>query len=309
MDLWVREARLFKYGSGTGSNFSQRARRRRAAVGRRQVVGPDVVPQDRRSRGGRHQVGRHDAARRQDGRRSTSTIPTSRSSSPGRCSRSRRSPRWSPARGSPTGTSTPSCGLPRGDEGDALRPEEEPAAAPRDRRRPPGRAAGELHPARHPVRPPGLSPHRIPGLRHRLAVGSLCHGRRARTPTTRCASPTPSCSAVEADREWALTERTTGKVAKTVSARGAVGPRRRGGLALGRSRRAVRHHHQRLAHLPGVGPHQRLEPVLGVHVPRRHGVQSGVAEPDAVPPGRRLARCRRRWSMRPACGPSCSRSR
>ena len=22
MDLWVREARLFKYGSGTGSNFS-----------------------------------------------------------------------------------------------------------------------------------------------------------------------------------------------------------------------------------------------------------------------------------------------
>ena len=23
MDLWVREARLFKYGSGTGSNFSR----------------------------------------------------------------------------------------------------------------------------------------------------------------------------------------------------------------------------------------------------------------------------------------------
>jgi len=23
MDLWVREARLFKYGSGTGSNFSK----------------------------------------------------------------------------------------------------------------------------------------------------------------------------------------------------------------------------------------------------------------------------------------------
>ena len=38
MDLWVREARLFKYGSGTGTNFSSPARRRRAAVGRRQVV-------------------------------------------------------------------------------------------------------------------------------------------------------------------------------------------------------------------------------------------------------------------------------
>ena len=23
MDLWVREARLFKYGSGTGTNFSK----------------------------------------------------------------------------------------------------------------------------------------------------------------------------------------------------------------------------------------------------------------------------------------------
>ena len=27
MDLWVREARLFKYGSGTGTNFSRAARR------------------------------------------------------------------------------------------------------------------------------------------------------------------------------------------------------------------------------------------------------------------------------------------
>ena len=69
MDLWVREARLFKYGSGTGSNFSKPARRQREAVGRRQVVGPDELPEDRRSRRGRHQVGRHDAARREDGRR------------------------------------------------------------------------------------------------------------------------------------------------------------------------------------------------------------------------------------------------
>ena len=27
MDLWVREARIFKYGSGTGSNFSTSAAR------------------------------------------------------------------------------------------------------------------------------------------------------------------------------------------------------------------------------------------------------------------------------------------
>ena len=29
MDLWVREARIFKYGSGVGTNFSEYPRRRR----------------------------------------------------------------------------------------------------------------------------------------------------------------------------------------------------------------------------------------------------------------------------------------
>ena len=47
----------------------QPARRQREAVGRRQVVGPDELPEDRRSRRRRHQVGRHDAPRREDGRR------------------------------------------------------------------------------------------------------------------------------------------------------------------------------------------------------------------------------------------------
>ena len=45
------------------------ARRRREARRRRQVVGPDELPQDRRPRRGRHQVGRHHAPRRQDGDR------------------------------------------------------------------------------------------------------------------------------------------------------------------------------------------------------------------------------------------------
>ena len=37
MDLWVREARLFKYGSGTGHELLQPPRRGRAALRRRQV--------------------------------------------------------------------------------------------------------------------------------------------------------------------------------------------------------------------------------------------------------------------------------
>ena len=62
-------------------------------------------------------------------------------------------------------------------------------------------------------------------------------------------------------------------------------------LGLGRSRHAVPHHDQRLAHLPAGGPDQRVEPVLGVHVPRRHGLQSGLAQPAAVPQrGRRVRR-------------------
>ena len=39
---------------------------------------------------------------------------------------------------------------------------------------------------------------------------------------------------------------------------------------------------QRLAHLPEHGPHQREQPVLRVHVPRRLGVQPGVDQPDEV---------------------------
>ena len=93
MDLGSARPALFKYGSGTGSNFSSHPRRGRDALRRRQVVRADELPQDRRPRRRRHQVGRHHPARRQDGRSSTSTTPTSRPSSTGRPTRRRRSRR------------------------------------------------------------------------------------------------------------------------------------------------------------------------------------------------------------------------
>ena len=98
MDLWVREARLFKYGSGTGTNFSRHPRRGRAALRRRQVVRPDELP----ARSATAPPARSSpAAPRAAPPRwsaSTSITRTSRSSSTGRSSRSRRSRRSSPAR-------------------------------------------------------------------------------------------------------------------------------------------------------------------------------------------------------------------
>ena len=68
---------------------------------------------------------------------------------------------------------------------------------------------------------------------------------------------------------------------------------RRGGLALRRSGRPVRHDDQPLAHLPGVGADQRVEPLLRVHARRRLGLQPRVDQPDEVPPrGRQLRRRR-----------------
>ena len=69
MDLWTREARLFKYGSGTGTNFSSLRGENEPLSGGGKSSGSDELSEDRRPRGGRDQVGRHHAARRQDGDR------------------------------------------------------------------------------------------------------------------------------------------------------------------------------------------------------------------------------------------------
>ena len=57
----------------------------------------------------------------------------------------------------------------------------------------------------------------------------------------------------------------------------------RGGLALRGPGRPVRHDDQLVAHAAEHGPDQRVQPVLGVHVHRRLGVQPRLAEPPQVP--------------------------
>jgi ribonucleoside-diphosphate reductase alpha chain len=87
--------------------------------------------------------------------------------------------------------------------------------------------------------------------------------------------------AVMDDGDWAADQAHHGSV------RDHQGPRpvvedRRGRLGVRRSRPAVRHHHQRVAHLPGGRSDQGVQPLLGVHVPRRHRLQPGVAQPREV---------------------------
>ena len=103
--------------------------------------------------------------------------------------------------------------------------------------------------------------------------------------------------AVEADGDWDLTWRTKPRQGRQ-DPEGArsVGEDRLRRLGLRRSRPAVPHHRQRLAHLPGVGRRSALESVLGIHVPRRHGLQSGVDQPAHLP--RREDRRVRRRGLR-----------
>ena len=59
---------------------------------------------------------------------------------------------------------------------------------------------------------------------------------------------------------------------------------------------------------PNTGTHQRVEPVLRVHVPRRHGLQPGVAQPDQVPARRRRASTSRATATPAASSSSRRRS-
>ena len=90
-------------------------------------------------------------------------------------------------------------------------------------------------------------------------------------------------NAVETDGDWKLDRAHHRQDGQDAEGARSVGEDRLCRLGLGRSRHPVPHHHQRLAHLPGLGADPRLQSVLGIHVPRRHGLQSRLAEPAAVP--------------------------
>ena len=286
MDLWVREARLFKYGSGTGTNFSAPARRRREALGRRQVVGPDELPQDRRPRCGRHQVGRHHPPRRQDGR-GRHRSPRYRGlhqlegegGAEGRRPRHRLQDRLQAPQGHHEGRREL-----RRHGRRLLRRHQEPGAEARGPRRQEGAGAGELHPAASSSSPARATP--TSNSRSTTPTGTArpTSPSPARTRTTPSASPTTSSSAVETDGDWNLTGRArTARSTKTLKARDLW--EQIGYAAWASADPGIQYHTtiNEWHTCPAAGPIVASQPVLGIHVPRRHRLQPRLGQPAALP--------------------------
>ena len=88
--------------------------------------------------------------------------------------------------------------------------------------------------------------------------------------------------AAEEDRDWWTRNVNDGKAVRPIRAKRSAEGDGQVSLAVRRSRHAVRYDDQSLAHLQGHRPHLRFESVLGVHVPRRHGLQPRIAESAEV---------------------------
>ena len=114
--------------------------------------------------------------------------------------------------------------------------------------------------------------------------------------------------AVEAGAEWNLTARTDGTVVETVHARELL--RQVAEAAWHCADPGVQYDTtiNALAHVPEHRPHQRVEPVLRVHVHRRQGVQPRLAEPDEVPRARTASSTSRPSSTRSTSSSSRRRS-
>ena len=89
--------------------------------------------------------------------------------------------------------------------------------------------------------------------------------------------------AVEADADWNLTARTDGAVLETVSARKILHDMAEAAWRCADPGVQYDTTINSLAHAAEHGPDQRVQPVLGVHVHRRLGVQPRLAEPAQVP--------------------------
>ena len=253
MDLWVREARLFKYGSGTGSNFSGlRGEGERLSGGGRSSGLMSFLKIGDRAAGAIKSGGTT--------RRAAKMVVVDadhpdienyidwkvQRGAEGRRARHRLQDLPEAPQGRDEGLRQL-----RGPGRRLLRSREEPGAEARDQAARRVSGARQHHQARHPVRQAGLHGHPV---------------RRPTTPTgiRRPTSPSPARTPTIPSRvtDDFLQRRRDGRRLGAhpphgrqgrEDAEGArpVGEDRLRRLGLGRSRHAVQHHDQRLAHLPG----------------------------------------------------------
>ena len=177
MDLWVREARLFKYGSGTGSNFSLlRGENEKLSGGGRSSGLMSFLKIGDRAAGAIKSGGTT--------RRAAKMVvvdadhPDIESFIDWKVREERKvaalaaglEDRQAPSEGDPE--SLPQL---RRLGRRLLHDREEPGAQARGEGRAPRRRAGRRDQADHPIRPPGLYEDRLRGIRHRLGVGGLSH--------------------------------------------------------------------------------------------------------------------------------------
>ena len=257
------------------------ARRRRTAFRRRTFIGPDELPQDRRPRRGRDQVRRHHPPRRQDGggrRRSSGYRGLYRLEGEGRAE-GRRPRHRLQAQSAPPQGGAESLRQLRRKWRRLLRSREEPCSAPRNQARPPRHGRRRHDQARHPVRPARLQGNRFSDLRHRLGFGSLSH--RIRPELQQFGIAEGRFPARGRDR-WRLESDRPHQQEDHQDPEGPrpLGKNRPRRLGVGRSRPALQHHHERLAHLQGVRRNPRLQSVLGIHVPGRYRLQPGLGQSD-----------------------------
>ncbi len=179
MDLWVREARLFKYGSGTGSNFSSlRGEGERLAGGGKSSGLMRFLKIGDRAAGAIKSGGTTRRAAKMvivdtdhpDIEQFIDWKVKEEQKVAALVTGSKINQKHLLAPQSLRELRRPGRRL--------LRSREEPGAAPRDQGGAPQARARQLHQARDPVRQAGLQGYRIPDLRHRLGFGGLSHRLR-----------------------------------------------------------------------------------------------------------------------------------
>ena len=251
MDLWVREARLFKYGSGTGSNFSLlRGENEKLSGGGRSSGLMSFLKIGDRAAGAIKSGGTT--------RRAAKMVvvdadhPDIESFIDWKVKEERKVAAL--AAGSKVvkrhlKAILNACLNCEGSGDDCFTIEKNPALKREVKAARKNDVPDGVIKQRHPIRPPGLYEDRLRGIRHRLGVGGLSH--RLRPELEQFGAPDRRLPAGGRERRRVESHPPPRRQGRE-DPEGArpVGEDRLRRMGVRRSRPAISHHHQRLAHLP-----------------------------------------------------------